>query len=319
MCCIYLISTTAFSQTIDNTASFRMSPAESLLRLHYGNDYFTGSDEYYTQGMNLEFISPALKRNPLSRLLIIPKENNNQLGLAIEHNAYTPTSISFNKILYGDRPFAASLLLKTFAGSSRPLKRYRITSSLSLGVIGKAAGAHQIQQTIHKWINDTDPQGWQYQIKNDLIMNYELGIEKNIFQSKHFLLNGMASARVGTLNTKFSVGGTMMLGKLNSEISSIFSTIHVLQKQKFTFHLYAQPVINTVVYDATLQGGIVFNRDSPYTLTNKEIEHFTLQGNTGLVFTLGYFNIEYFQSILSKEFTTGHHHRWGGLRIGILL
>ncbi len=318
MCCIYLISTVALSQTIDNTASFRMNTAESLIRFHYANDYFTGSDEYYTQGMNLEFVSPALKRNPISKLLITLKENKDQFGLAIEHNAYTPTSISSNQILYGDRPFAASLLLKTFSASIHPTKRYRITSSLSLGIIGKVAGAHQIQKTIHKWINDTDPQGWQYQIKNDLILNYEVGIEKSIFYSRYFLLNGLASGRVGTLNTKFSLGSTIVLGKLNSAITSAFSDITSIQKQKFTLHLYAQPIINTVVYDATLQGGMIFNLDSPYTLTSKEIEHFTFQGNAGVVLTLGSFNIEYFQSIISKEFTASHYHRWGGLRIGIL-
>ena len=318
MFCIYLISTSALSQTIDNTASFRMSTAESLIQLHYGNDYFSGSDEYYTQGVNLEFINPALIHNPLKRLLIAPKENTNLYGIAIEHNAYTPTSISSNEILYDDRPFAASLMVKTFSGSNHRSKHYRITSSLSLGMIGKVAGAHTIQQTIHKWINDTDPQGWQYQIKNDLILNYEVGIEKSIFHSRYFLINGLASGRVGTLNTKFSLGGTVMLGRLNSAIISTFSNVTLLQKQKITFHLYAQPVINTIVYDATLQGGMIFNRDSPYTLTSKEIEHFTFQGNAGVVFTLGSFNIEYFQSILSKEFTTGHDHRWGGLRIGIL-
>ncbi|MEO7992272.1 MAG: lipid A deacylase LpxR family protein, partial [Chryseolinea sp.] len=264
-----------------------------------------------------EFVSPVLKGNPLSTLLIIPKENKNQFGLAIEHNAYTPTSISSNKILYGDRPFAASLMVKTFVGSNHPSRHYRITSSLSLGMIGKVAGAHQIQQTIHKWINDTDPQGWQYQIKNDLILNYEVGIEKSIFLSRYFLFNGLASGRVGTLNTKFSLGSTIMLGKLNSAITSAFSNVISVQKQKINFHLYAQPVINTVIYDATLQGGMIFNLDSPYTLSNKEIEHFTFQGNAGVVFTLGSFNIEYFQSVISKEFTTSHYHRWGGLRIGI--
>ena len=70
--------------------------------------------------MNFEFISPRLKKNPLTKLLIVPKENKNVLGLAVEHNAYTPTSISYNEILYGDRPFAASLMAKTFAGSNHP-------------------------------------------------------------------------------------------------------------------------------------------------------------------------------------------------------
>ena len=91
-----------------------------------------------------------------------------------------------------------------------------------------------------------------------------------------------------------------------------------MQKQKFTFHLYAQPVINTVVYDATLQGGMILNRKSPYTLSHKEIEHFTFQGNAGMIFTVGSFYAECFQSMLSEEFSSIHKYRLGGLRIGVI-
>ncbi len=316
---ICFLTTAAFSQVIDNTASYRMIDAERYIRFQYDNDYFTDSDLYYTQGLNLEVISPTLKKNPLTRLLITPKENINQVGLAVEHNAYTPTSISSNEIRYGDRPFAASLMIKTFGASVNPSRRYRITSSLSLGMIGPVAGAYQIQKTIHRWIKGTDPQGWQYQIKNDLIINYEVGVEKNIIHSNHVLLNGFVAGRLGTYSTKFSAGSTFMLGKFNSTITRCFSGKKLsIEKQKFTYHFYLQPIVNIVLYDATMNGGLVFNRDSRYTLSNKEIERFTLQGNAGVVFSIGSFYIDYFQSILSKEFTTGDYHRWGGLRVGCI-
>lgn len=317
--CICLLSSNALSQVIDNTASFRITPAKAYIRLHYENDYFSGSDEYYTQGINLEFVSPVLEKNPLSRLLLTPKENANQFGMAVEHNAYTPTSIRSNAILYNDRPFAAALMIKSFGLSNNEAKRYRITSSLSLGMIGPVAGAHEIQRMIHRWINDTNPQGWQYQIKNDLIINYEASLEKNLVHSRYFILNGFSAARVGTLNTRFSLGSVLMLGKLNSSITSLFTrNTNSEQKQKFSFQFYAQPLMNLVLYDATLEGGMIFNRDSPYTLSNSELNHFTFQGNTGIIFTTKTFSLEYFQSILSKEFNSGHSHRWGGIRIGVL-
>jgi len=309
----YLIS----AQVIDNTASFRMVDVDRYIRIHYENDYFSGTDEYYTQGVNVEWMAPAFKKNPLNHILILPKAGTHQYGIAVEHNAFTPTSINFNVILYGDRPFAASAVAKAFAVSNHATSRYRITSALSLGFIGKAAGAFEIQRAIHRWIGDTDPKGWQYQVRNDIVINYEAGIEKNIIHSKHFLTNYLTTARLGTLNTKFSAGGTFMLGNLNSAIASVFSGAESAPKQKFTFHLYAQPVINAVVYDATLQGGLVLSRNSPYTLSSKEIERITLQGNAGLVFNIGATYLEYFQSVISKEFETGHTHYWGGVRVGI--
>ena len=317
--CGLLTSANAFSQAIDNGASFKMQSAERSIRFQYDNDYFSESDEYYTQGMNLEWISPSLKNNPLTRLLITTKENLNRYGLAIEHNAYTPTSIRSNEILYGDRPFAASIILKTFGSSVNSSKRYRITSFFSLGMLGPVAGAYQIQKTIHSWLNGTDPQGWQYQIRNDLVINYEAAVERNIFHHKYFLINGLVAARIGTLSTKSSLGTTIMVGKLNSAISNAFlGTAPSSEKMKFTFHLYLQPMISAIGYDGTLSGGLIFNRESPYILGQNEIERFTFQGNAGIVFSINSVYLEYFQSILTKEFTTGGRHNWGGLRMGYL-
>ncbi len=316
--CGLLISAHTFSQAIDNGASFKMLPAERSIRFQYDNDYFSESDEYYTQGMNLEWSSPSLKNNPLTRLLITPKENSNRYGLAIEHNAYTPTSIRSNEILYGDRPFAAAIILKTFGASINSTKRYRITSSFSLGMIGSVAGAYQIQKTIHSWLNGTDPKGWQYQIRNDLAINYEAAVERNIIHHKYFLINGLASARIGTLSTKSSLGAAVMVGKLNSAISNAFSgAAPASEKRKFMFHLFLQPLISAIGYDGTLSGGLIFNRESPYTLNQSEIERFIFQGNAGIVFSINSLYFEYFQSILTKEFTTGRMHQWGGVKIGM--
>jgi lipid A 3-O-deacylase len=317
---ILTISISGFAQVIDNTSSVRMMSSDTYVRLHYENDYFSKSDQYYTQGMNLEFVSKGLKKNPLNIALFIPKNDSTLFGLAIEHNAYTSTSIRSKEILYGDRPFAASIIFKTFSSSFFYHHRLRVSSSFSLGMIGSIAGAEQIQRTIHRWINYINPQGWQFQIKNDLIINYETGLEKNIIHSSHFLLNGLATLRAGTYNTKASIGASVLWGKLNPAIQNSFSgKIQNNPKQKFFLHWYTQPIFNAVAYDATLQGGMVFNRNSPYTLSSKELKHFTFQTNTGIVVSIGSFNIEYFQSMISSEFHTGQLHHWGGIRLGLLL
>jgi lipid A 3-O-deacylase len=311
------ISGLALAQAIDNLASYRTAGTDRYMRLYYDNDYFSTYDLYYTQGANFEWANPSLRKFPLSKLLFATGENN-VYGISLEHNAYTPTSISHNDILYGDRPFAAALFLKTFAISNRPDKRVRVTSSLSTGLIGQSAGAHWIQQTIHEWINDTDPQGWQYQVKNDLVLNYEAGVEKNIMHVNHFLLiNALANARVGTLNDKLSAGLVFMTGALHPAITSVF-TSQTQTKKKFHFHMYAQPLVNAVLYDATLQGG-VFNRKNPYTLSYDQVSRFTVQGNAGVVFYIQSVYLEYFQSVISKEFTSGLKHHFGGVRIGVNL
>lgn len=319
-CVFCFIHGLAIAQAIDNLASFRMIEAGQYVRLHYENDYFTSTDYYYTQGINLEIVNPSYQHFPLSKLLFTPKNKAHQYGISIEHNGYTPTSIRHNDILSDDRPFAAALFLKTFSTSSDPDSHYRITSSLSLGVIGAAAGGREMQTTIHRWIKDDAPLGWQHQIHNDVIINYETGIETSILQTgRHFIVNGLLHADVGTLNTQFSSGLVFLFGKLNSAITSVFSRNpngSATNKLKSSIHLYAQPLIHAVAYNATLQGGLL-NRSSPSVLSSGEIERLTFQGNYGLVFQHRSLYLEYFQSILSKEFKTGLSHRWGGIRMGV--
>src|SRR6218665_2283001 len=81
------------AQVIDNNAGFRMVNADHYVRLHFDNDYFSKSDAYYTQGVNIEWVTPALKKNPVNRILFLPRQGMHQYGLALEHNAYTPTNI----------------------------------------------------------------------------------------------------------------------------------------------------------------------------------------------------------------------------------
>jgi lipid A 3-O-deacylase len=304
------------AQAVDNVASFRIIDAARYVRLHYENDYFTGTDLYYTQGINLEIVNPSYKKFPLSKLLLTSANAINQYGISIEHNGYTPSSISSDNILYGDRPFAAAVMLKNFAMSAHPDKRYRITSSFSLGVVGSVASGYWMQKTIHRWLHGRTPHGWQYQIANDAIINYEAGIEKNLLHAGDYLIvNGLANAHVGTYSDKLSVGAVFMFGKLNSALTSVFCGADAVHK-KFSFHLYFQPLLNMVGYDATMQGGF-FNRDSPYTLSFEQINHFTIQGNYGAVLSYHSVYLEYFKTALSREFESGINHRWGGVRIGV--
>lgn len=305
-------------QAIDAAASFRMIDADAYVRLHYENDFFSATDYYYSQGINLEIVHPVFKKFFLTKILVAAKENK-QAGIAFEHNGYTPTSTESAGILYGDRPYAATLTARVISYSSNDTLRKRITSSLTLGVIGPAAGGQAMQSTIHQWINDSQPLGWPNQIQNDVVINYEASLEKNILAKPGVVaMNAFGKIRAGTLNTKLSSGLVLMFGRLNPRISACFTGVTQTPKRKFTFHFYFQPMVNFVGYDATLQGG-VFNKTSPYTISASEVTRFTFQSNAGVVVSLGPLYLEYFQTYLTREFETGMVHQWGGVRVGVKL
>jgi hypothetical protein len=291
------------AQVINPASSFRDMNSDKYFRFHYDNDYFTKMDYYYSQGINLEFVHPVIKHLPFTKLLIKPAGSTIKYGIALDHVGYTPTSIRSNDILYGDRPFAATITLKTFVIAMDSSRGQRISTAFIVGLIGPGAFGEEMQTGIHRWLKNVLPLGWQYQVKNDIILNYQFNYERKLFESGNVLLvNGTSELRVGTMNDKLSLGFNFMAGQIT--------------KKKFRYYVYGQPMVSFVGYDATLQGGL-FNKTSPYTIRSAEITRITAQADAGVVVQVGKLFIEYSQSVLTREFSSGHYHRWGGVRMGI--
>ncbi|MGN6566316.1 MAG: lipid A-modifier LpxR family protein [Flavipsychrobacter sp.] len=154
---LVLIAQIVSAQEINNMLSFKNINNDKYFRLSYENDFFSATDIYYTQGVAIEFVSPSLSKFPLSKLLFHPQYGYTRYGLGLEHDAYTPTSIGHDNILFGDRPFAATLMLKSFQVSVDSTKKQRFSTMVSAGIIGPAAGGAEMQTGIHRALNDITP------------------------------------------------------------------------------------------------------------------------------------------------------------------
>ncbi|HLX91758.1 MAG TPA: lipid A deacylase LpxR family protein [Puia sp.] len=306
----FIFPNRGLSQAIDNTVSFRNINSGKYFRVFYENDFFSGTDRDYTQGIYIEKVNPWFKKFPFARVLWHPRGDEIKYGLAVEHDAYTPNFIDRSNVQYGDRPFAAALFLKTFLISTMPQKGERISTILSSGIIGPGAGGEQMQKTIHHWINYTQPRGWHNQISNDVVLNYQVNFEKEFFAKGQWLsLSSYNGARLGTLSDKMSAGFEIIAGHFNSPY------IRASTPKKIQWYVYEQPVLNLVGYDATLQGGL-FNHSSPYTIAASQVEHLVFQHRFGLVFLLKRLYLEYYQTGNTIEFKTSVYHRTGGLQVG---
>jgi lipid A 3-O-deacylase len=305
--CPHIIS----AQAIDNTASYRNIDSNKYFRINYENDFFAGTDRDYTQGIYIEKVKHSFSKFPLAKLLWHPKNDSLKYGIAIEDDGYTPNIISTAAIEYGDRPYASDLFLKTFVIAVNADTHERISTSLSTGVIGPWAGGEGMQKAIHHWIHYTQPLGWDNQIANDAVLNYQLNFEKELLSIEdHFSFSSFTSIRAGTLSDKATAGATIMVGNFHSP----FDDVHHATR-KIQWFLYAQPVINFVGYDATLQGGL-FDYASLYTISAADIERLTLQYRLGATLTFKRLYLEYYRTGNTKEFTETIYHRTGGIEVG---
>jgi len=310
---LLLVSAFAYGQKIDNTASFRDIKSDRYFRINYDNDYFTATDIYYTQGYQLELVTPWLRKNPLNKLFPTLKNSDNRYGLLFENLGYIPTKISVKEIQQGDRPYAATMALKSFQVSTDTISHSRLSSSLVVGVIGPWAQGNEIQTGIHKWIGDEPPMGWHNQIKNDLILDYEVAYEKQLLRLKNIVaINLDTKLHLGTFNTNASLGVNGTIGLINSPFTSYKSN------RKFFVYAYNQSRVKAIGYDASLQGGL-FNTSSPYTIPNNGIERFTIENNYGIIMQFKTLYFEYSRNDITPEFKGGSKHKWGGFKIGFTI
>ena len=95
ICCSLIVK----AQLTDNTSTFRKINHNSYFRFHYDNDYFTKTDEYYTQGITFEYVHTAIKNFLPAKLLWKSFKTTPQFGVTFNLFGYTPTSIASDSIL----------------------------------------------------------------------------------------------------------------------------------------------------------------------------------------------------------------------------
>ncbi len=296
-----MLAAPAAAQEISATGVERGTPtANHAWRLIYENDFFAATDRFYTQGIYVEYLSSTLRRSVLRRLLYTPTTQAVSVGVAFGDEGYTGRDLKRADIVAGDHPWAGTKQLSVFAVAADTVRHRRVSSQLTVGLIGQGAAGREIQTFIHKQTGNTVPQGWGNQIRNDLILNYALGLEQRVFApTPSIALWTGAQARAGTYQTSLSVRGTLMIGRADR------------------LFVYANPTARAVGYDATLQGGM-FNRSSPYTIEAEQMRRLVYGERYGVVYRGARLSLEFFRARTSAEFAGGSSHSTGGISVGVV-
>jgi len=315
LCTTVLSFSVSRAQMIDNTLAFKNINEDRYFRFDYENDFFSATDIYYTQGFIFEYAAPWVRKFPISKILWHPVQGQQQYSLALEHNGFTPTSLGSDTILHGDRPFCASVMIKTSQTTIDNQHHQRFSTSFAIGAIGPAAIGAEMQTYIHqKLLSDAPPHGWGNQIHNDIILNYRLNYEKEIWSyGKLASLSANGELNAGTLTDNTNAGISLIVGYLDNP----FQIIEANGKH-FRIYAYDHPQVNIIGYDATLEGGIL-NHTSPYVINTSNIVRVVFQNRVGFVASYKGIYLEYFQTFLSAEFKTGLSHKWGGIQIAFAL
>ncbi len=227
-----------------------------------------GSDRYYTNGLFIYF-RHALQTDTSKQKLF-----GKTLGFEIGQKMFNPQSAFIPAAAYVDRPFAGYL----YAGSSLQYlfkNESALKLGVQLGVTGPAALGRQAQELVHRIIGFYKPQGWQYQIRNNIGVNLLGNYDRLFFRSGWFDASGNAYADLGTTFTGAGAGLTLRFGEFNPLYRSV-STSGLVAKNRLIkevsrreFFFYLKPALNYTAYDATVQGNLFKQSNDPLEITGK--------------------------------------------------
>lgn len=277
------------------------------ITLNYENDYFTGTDIYYTQGIKLELVFPFLRYSPIMYLL--PRLSNSTVRYEVnfDQDCFTPTSITVDSIQRGDRPYSGYIYLGHVKTSTQADKKQKLEAEADVGTLGKCAVCEQEQKMIHRWINDRQPDGWKYQTASELMLNYRLKYEKGLLNDTSIDISGYGQVEAGNIYDNAILGGQLRMGKMQSYFAGN-------RTRKFQLYGFLDGWAKAVAYNATLQGGL-FSNNNPYTLPYSAIDHFVLGYTYGICLSYKSILLEYSSTHITHEILNGEYHGWGHISI----
>lgn len=241
------------------------------VNLSVENDFFLfkgdGTDRYYTNGIKLEYFYHKEKRKCLSALLLQISEDRNTFSWGIAQNMFTPSRIDIKTVQYDDRPYAGALFAIHSLNSYDYSKKIKIKTEIDLGVIGPLSLADKTQIWIHKLIKDEKPQGWENQVPNDIIINYNIEIEKELIDVRDRLtVAGTLESYVGTMYDAMGAGFLLKTGKVKTMFEDTDKSLPA--KKKHQIYLLFKPTIRVIYFNALLQGGIFIILRNPKKATH---------------------------------------------------
>jgi len=308
---LFIGTTTNYFSQIDS--SVIKTVPENYFRLKYENDFFRATDRYYTQGISASLIHPIIKHSPLSKALIkLQNAATNYYSLQAQQDCFTPKSIRIDTIMFGERPYAGTFYISHLLSSLSKKNKLLLQTQLDIGVIGNCARCEDEQKAIHKALDNIAPLSWEYQLANDLIINYRAKLEKGFVSRKYFELMTNANLKAGTLYTDIGTGLKMRFGFFDPYFNNLGLSKDPLSR-KFKIYGAIQANLKLVGYNAALQGGL-FSKDI-YVIDANNVARFVFEGTTAITFAYKTFSLTYSLTYLTREYQTGVDHGWGGIYI----
>jgi len=324
-----------------STRAWSKQPSElQTIQIFYENDLFSGTDEYYTNAIQITWISTDLTqydddiRLPkwaIPVIKAIPFSGNptsiHNVGILFGQQIFTPSDIQTTTLLEDDRPYAGFLYCGLALHSKTDTKLD--TLEIILGVVGPAAKAELAQNTVHDVRDIPTAKGWDNQLHNEPAVMFSWQRKwrlhsMSLFDFLSYDLISHAGVTLGNVRTSTSTGGELRFGynipedfgsdviRAGAGISAPVIKGSHPWKTSFGGHVFVSSQIEAVFHDIFLDGNTW--RHSP----SVDKEPLVADLSIGASFSMSMVKITYRHLFRTKQFDNQKQgHTIGSLTLAV--
>jgi len=204
-------------------ASMQANAAENkgALTFTLDNDVFTGSDNNYTNGLGVTWVSPDVSTYEDDRFVskwsrfwsFLPfvgdEGYTTYAAWTLAQEMHTPDDITNPNPPEDDEPYAGVLYVDSLLYAKKD--RWMHVWELKLGVVGPDSQAGNTQKDFHNLIGGDEPMGWDAQLPNEPVINIgytvaHLAAAGRVGRSAEWRVVPVGTAGVGTYFTGVGAG-----------------------------------------------------------------------------------------------------------------
>ena len=315
ICYLFLFSTNAWSK----------DPHElQTVQIFFENDLFGDTDKYYTNAVQITWLSNDLKRYKDDERLpewsipiiqAIPfsseKKSIHNVGILLGQQIYTPSDIQMTALLKSERPYAGFL----YGGLALHSKTDTVLDTLEivLGVVGPAAKAELAQNKVHEIRDIPTAKGWNNQLQNEPAVRFSWQRKWRVhstalFDILDYDLISHAGLALGNVKTSGNAGGEIRFGynipkDFGSDViragAGVTAPVNSGSKKGQTswgMHLFASSQVEGVIHDIFLDGNTWENSHSV------DKKNMVADLSLGLAFNIDMFKLTYRHLFRTKQF-----------------
>jgi len=316
-------------------------PAQlQTVKVFFENDLFGDTDKYYTNAVQITWLSNNLKRYkddprlpdwafPIIQLIPFSQmpDSIHNVGILLGQHIYTPSDIQTSSLISNDRPYAGFL----YGGLVLHSKTHTIldTLEISAGIVGPGAFAEFSQNTVHDLRNIPTAKGWDNQLHNEPAIRFSWQRKWRLHRDQvldilDYDIICYTGLTLGNVRVSGTTGGEFRFGyhlpedfgsdtiRAGAGVSTPALTRLKSGRRSFGIHFFAGSQLEAVGHDIFLDGNTF--KDSP----DVEKENLVADLSAGIALIFDRYKFTYRHLYRTKQFSSQKHdHIIGSLTLTI--